>query len=40
MPVPIASAAWVAGSARHYVELARSYLEDGIGRVDPEARPR
>ncbi len=26
------SAAWVAGSAAHYVELAREYLEQGIGR--------
>lgn len=35
-----ASAAWVAGSAQHYVDLSRSYLEDGIGRVDPHAAHR
>jgi carbonic anhydrase/acetyltransferase-like protein (isoleucine patch superfamily) len=28
------SAAWVRDSAAHYVELARSYLEQGIGRAD------
>ena len=28
------SARWVQTSAQHYVDLARSYLEDGIGRVE------
>ena len=28
---------WVATSAAHYVELSRSYLAQGIGRVDAEA---
>lgn len=26
------AAGWIGGSARHYVELARSYLEEGVGR--------
>jgi len=29
-----ASAAWVARSAAHYVELSRRYLAEGIGRVE------
>ena len=28
------SADWVRDSSRHYVELARAYLEQGIGRLD------
>ena len=27
------SAGWIANSARHYVELSRRYLDQGIGRV-------
>jgi carbonic anhydrase/acetyltransferase-like protein (isoleucine patch superfamily) len=29
------SASWVAGSAEHYVELARSYLRQGLGAPTP-----
>jgi carbonic anhydrase/acetyltransferase-like protein (isoleucine patch superfamily) len=29
------SASWVAGSAEHYVELARSYLRQGVGVPTP-----
>ncbi len=29
---------WIQHSAGHYVELAREYLEQGIGRVPPPAR--
>ena len=29
------SASWVAGSAEHYVELARSYLRQGLGVAAP-----
>lgn len=29
------SARWVEASAQHYVDLSRSYLEQGIGRVRP-----
>lgn len=28
------SASWIRGSARHYVELSREYLEQGIGSVE------
>jgi carbonic anhydrase/acetyltransferase-like protein (isoleucine patch superfamily) len=28
------SAGWVRNSAHHYVELSRSYLDQGIGRID------
>lgn len=32
------SAHWVRDSAQHYVELSRSWLEEGIGRADPAGR--
>ncbi len=33
-PLEGESADWVRGSAEHYVRLARSYLDQGIGRIE------
>lgn len=30
------AAEWIGRSSRHYVELSRRYLEEGIGLVDPD----
>lgn len=32
-----AAAAWIRDSPQHYVELSRAYLDEGIGRVGPDA---
>ena len=33
------AAAWVEGGGRHYVELSRAYLAEGIGRPDAPGAP-